>query len=128
MNTCCVRCVRWHCLSATGLSRGALSTAELASPGRDMAEPAKIPRHALGVLLAAQVALLLRHLERLPLWVGAVWIVCAGWRVRVHQGRWALPGGWIKVGLVAACLAGIRMSYHTVVGLEPTVTLLLACF
>ncbi|MDB6060476.1 MAG: hypothetical protein JWM78_579 [Verrucomicrobiaceae bacterium] len=91
-----------------------------------MAEINKIPRHCLGWLLAAQLALIIPHLGRLPLWVGGAWIICAGWRVLVHQGRWSLPGRWFKVALVILCMLGIRASYGMVVGLEPTVALLIA--
>lgn len=93
-----------------------------------MIELQKIPRHCLGWLLAAQLLLIAPHLLRLPLWIAAVWMICAGWRVQVHQGRWSYPGRWIKIALVLLCVAGIRISYGTVIGLEPTVALLIAGF
>lgn len=93
-----------------------------------VAELQKIPRHCLGWLLAAQLALIAPHFQRLPIWVGAAWLICAGWRVLVYQGRWSMPGRWIKFVLVILCLVGIRLSYGSVVGLEPTVALLIASF
>ena len=85
-------------------------------------------RHALTWLLLAQFAVIVPHVARLPLWVDAIWLVAAFWRVRVFQGRWSFPGLLIKVLLVVGCLAGIRYSYASLIGLEPTVTLLIACF
>lgn len=85
-------------------------------------------RHALTWLLLAQFAVIAPHVERLPLWVDVIWLVAAFWRVRVYQGRWSFPGWIVKSLLVIGCLAGIRYSYKSLLGLEPTVTLLIACF
>jgi transglutaminase-like putative cysteine protease len=93
-----------------------------------VADILKIPRHCLAWLFAAQLALIAPHLARLPLWIGAVWAICAGWRILVHQGRWSYPGRWVKIALVIMGLAAIRLSYSSVVGLEPTVALLIAGF
>src|SRR5690606_3652071 len=49
---------------------------------------ALIPRNALVWLLTAQVVALMPHLPRLPLWVAAVWLVCAGWRIQIQRMRW----------------------------------------
>lgn len=92
------------------------------------AAPDWIARHALGWLLAAQVALIAPHLRRLPVWVALAWLLCAIWRIGVFQGRWSLPGRWPKVLLIAVGLAGIRFSYGTWIGLEPTVALLIVGF
>lgn len=85
-------------------------------------------RHALTWLLLAQFAVIAPHVARLPLWIDAVWLACAFWRAMVHQGRWAFPNRIVKVLLVLGCLAGLRYSYGSPVGLEPTVALLIACF
>lgn len=93
-----------------------------------MATPAWIPRHCLGWLLAAQVALIAPHVSRLPLWISFAWAISALWRVQVYRGHWSFPGKLVKVALVCASLAGIRFNYGTFVGLEPTVALLITCF
>jgi transglutaminase-like putative cysteine protease len=85
-------------------------------------------RHALTWLLLAQFAVIAPHIERLPLWVDAVWLIAAFWRVRVYQGRWSFPGRIVKFVLVVGSIAGIRYSYKSLLGLEPTVALLIACF
>ena len=87
-----------------------------------------ISRHALAWLLAAQLIVIAPHMLRLPAWVITAWLLCAVWRLQVYRGLWPFPGRLIKVGLVVACLAGIRFSYGAVAGLEPTVALLISCF
>lgn len=87
-----------------------------------------IPRHALGWLLAAQLALIAPHVQRLPIWIALAWLICACWRVRVFQGRWSLPRGPVKALAGAAGFAGIYFSYGNWFGLEPTVALLIAGF
>lgn len=93
-----------------------------------MATSVWIPRHCLGWLLAAQIALVAPHVSRLPLWISFAWVICALWRVQVYRGQWSLPGKLIKIGLVCASLAGIRFKYNSFIGLEPTVALLISCF
>ncbi|MFT3930800.1 MAG: DUF3488 and transglutaminase-like domain-containing protein [Spongiibacteraceae bacterium] len=87
-----------------------------------------IPRQCLGWLLAAQIALIAPHVVRLPIWIAGAWLLCALWRVQVHRGRWSSPGRIVKTCVVIASLAGIRWSYGSFIGLEPTVALLIACF
>lgn len=84
----------------------------------------QIPRNCLAWILLSQLALIVPHGERLPLWVIICYGVCALWRVMVYQGRWSLPSRLIKVALTALCFGGIYQTYGTLVGLEPTVALL----
>lgn len=85
-------------------------------------------RHALTWLLLAQFAVIAPHAARLPLWVDGIWLGCAFWRVMVYQGRWAFPGRVAKLLLVTGCIAGLRFSYASLLGLEVMVALLVACF
>lgn len=87
-----------------------------------------MPRQCLGWLLAAQVALILPHMPRLPIWISFAWLLCALWRVQVHRGQWSPPGRIVKTTVVVASFIGIRLSYGSFIGLEPTVALLIACF
>lgn len=93
-----------------------------------MTVSAWIPRQCLDWLLAAQVALIAPHISRLPLWISFAWLLCALWRVQVHRGQWSQPGRIVKTVVVVASLAGIRLSYSGLIGLEPTVALLISCF
>ena len=93
-----------------------------------MAARAWIPRHCLGWLLAAQIALIAPHVARLPVWVSLAWFVCACWRVQVYRGQWSFPGKFVKTALAIASLIGIRWSYGSFVGLESSVALLISCF
>lgn len=88
----------------------------------------QIPRHCLNWLLVAQLALIAPHLERLPIWMIFVWMICAGWRLMVFQGRWSFPRRLVKLALLAGCVAGIRVSYGGWTGLDATVALLIAGF
>ncbi|QIB67287.1 transglutaminase TgpA family protein [Kineobactrum salinum] len=87
-----------------------------------------VPRNALVWIIISQFALLAPHLGRLPLWVVLVYLFAAGWRIMVYQGRWSFPGRWVKLGLIAAGFAAIWLSYGNLLGLEPTVALLLTAF
>ncbi len=88
----------------------------------------QIPRNALVWIIATQFALLIPHLGRVPFWVVAVYILAAVWRSMVHQGRWSFPGAYLKSGLTVLCFGGVAASYQTLVGLEPTVALLLIAY
>ena len=87
-----------------------------------------IPRNALVWIILSQFALLLPHLGRLPVWVVLVYLVAAVWRLLVYQGRLSFPGRWTRVALIVAGFAAIFLSYGNLLGLEPTVALLLTAF
>lgn len=88
----------------------------------------QIPRNALVWIILTQFAMLIPHLGRLPAWVLLLYIAAAGWRVMVYQGRRSFPGGYVKGALTLACCVGVAASYRTLIGLEPTVALLLIAF
>ncbi|MBF3307201.1 hypothetical protein ACV334_33855, partial [Pseudomonas aeruginosa] len=50
-----------------------------------------IPRVALVWLLVAQVLVILPHLAYMPLWIAAMWLGCAAWRVQVFRMRAGYP-------------------------------------
>ncbi|MDO8862897.1 DUF3488 and transglutaminase-like domain-containing protein [Haliea sp. E1-2-M8] len=87
-----------------------------------------IPRNALVWIILSQFALLLPHLGRLPVWVVLVYLSTAVWRLLAYQGRVSFPGRWARVGLIGAGFAAIFLSYGNLLGLEPTVALLLTAF
>lgn len=84
----------------------------------------QIPRNCLAWILVSQLALIVPHIQRLPWWVTASYLVCAVWRIMLYQGRWSPPAKGIKILLASMCFVGIYLSYGASVGLEPTVALL----
>lgn len=93
-----------------------------------MKEQEQIPRNALGWAILSMFTLVLPHIERIPPWVLAVYLVAAFWRIMVYRGRWSFPRWPVKLGLIFAGFAGILLSFRSLVGLEPTVALLLTAF
>jgi transglutaminase-like putative cysteine protease len=87
--------------------------------------PQQVPRNALVWIVISLFALVAPHAARLPPWVLAVYLLAALWRILVYRGRWSFPGRWVKLALTVAAFAGIGFSYNTLIGLEPTVALLL---
>ena len=87
-----------------------------------------IPRNALAWILLSQVILVLPHIPRLPVWIFAVYAIAAYWRIMVYQGRWSFPGRWVKAAMTLGGFAGILISFRSLLGLEPTVALLLTAF
>jgi len=93
-----------------------------------MRPPDLISRNALAWIIAAQVLLLLPHMFRLPLWIVLLYGAAFFWRLQIYRGRWAVPNRWLKLFLILASMTGIAWSYGSVIGLEPTVALLLVAF
>jgi len=88
----------------------------------------QIPRNALVWIILSLFTLVAPHVARIPVWILAVYVFAAVWRTMVYQGRWSFPGRWIKVAMIVSSFAGIYLSYGSLVGLEPTIALLLTAF
>ncbi|MEH6581662.1 MAG: DUF3488 and transglutaminase-like domain-containing protein [Halioglobus sp.] len=88
----------------------------------------QLPRNALIWIILAQFSLVALHFERIPLWILLVHGVAAVWRFQVYAGRWSFPGRWVKAFLIISSFFGIYFSFGSLIGLEPTVALLLAAF
>ncbi len=88
----------------------------------------QVPRNALVWIIATQFVVLLPHVGRLPLWVPAIYLAAALWRVMVYKGRWSFPGSWLKSLLAVLCFGGIALEYRSIMDLEPTVALLLIAY
>tara|TARA_R110002110_G_scaffold406421_1_gene626218 strand:- start:9894 stop:11903 length:2010 start_codon:yes stop_codon:yes gene_type:complete len=88
----------------------------------------QVPRNALVWAILCQFALVAPHAARLPWWVLVVYVVAALWRIQVYRGHWSFPGRAVKVVLTLSAFAGIYASYGSLLGLEPTVALLLTAF
>ena len=88
----------------------------------------QVPRNALAWIIISLFTLILPHVGRIPVWVLAVYAFAAVWRILVYRGRWSFPGRWVKVAMIGSAFTGIYFSYGSLIGLEPTVALLLtAC-
>ena len=88
----------------------------------------QLPRAALAWIIAAQAMLLVPHLPRVPLWVVALYLIAFRWRIQVFRGRLELPGRWVKLALALATMAGILLSFGSLLGMEPMVAFLLTAF
>ncbi len=88
----------------------------------------QVPRNALVWIILALFLLVAPHVERVPLWVLLVFCAASVWRIQVYRGVWSFPRWPVKLVLILAAFAGILLSYRSVVGLEPTVALLLTAF
>lgn len=88
----------------------------------------QIPRNALVWSVITLFALVAPHFSRIPVWILAVYVFAALWRIMVYRGRWSFPGRWVKVCLILTSFIGLYISFGTFLGLEPTVALLLTAF
>ena len=88
----------------------------------------QVPRNALVWIILSLFTLVAPHVERIPFWVLVVYVFAAIWRIMVYQGRWSFPGRWVKACMIVSSFAGIYFSYGSLLGLEPTIALLLTAF
>ncbi len=86
----------------------------------------QIPRAAMLWLMLALIALLIPHAMRIPLWTSALFVCLALWRYLVFRGFVSAVSRYIKLPLAALVFSGVYLSYGTLLGLEPTVALLMA--
>ena len=93
-----------------------------------MIQEQQVPRNALAWIIISLFTLVAPHAARLPMWVLAVYGIAAGWRIMVYRGRWSFPGRRVKLALILTAFLGIFASYGSLLGLEPTVALLLTAF
>ena len=93
-----------------------------------MKAPQQVPRNALVWIIITMFALVAPHMGRIPVWILLLYGFTALWRVMVYTGRWSFPGRLVKFALVASGFLGIYVSYGNLLGLEPTVALLLIAF
>ena len=64
------------------------------------------------------------HLERLPLWVGPICLAMGLWRLGIMRSNGALPRKWLLILIAFAATAGIFSHYHTLLGRDAGVALL----
>ncbi|MGI9325151.1 MAG: transglutaminaseTgpA domain-containing protein [Pseudomonadales bacterium] len=88
----------------------------------------QIPRNALALLMVAQLAALLPHMQQQSLWIMGVATFCGFWRTQVYRGRWGYPGTAVKALLVLLSVLGVAFSDIPGVSLEAATSLLLLAF
>ena len=89
---------------------------------------AMIPRVSLLWLLIGQVLVIVPHLLHVPLWLTALWLGCAGWRIQVFRMRAHFPNTWLKAGLMLGSAFGVYLSRGSLIGLDAAVALLITAF
>lgn len=87
-----------------------------------------LSRNGLFWVLLAFAAVVLLHIEHLPLWVVALAALCVLWRLLEYRGVVPFPPWPLKAVLVAGCVAGLASVYPSLLGLEPMLAMLLAGF
>lgn len=74
--------------------------------------------------LGALAVSVIPHVQFLPIWVTAVFLVCSAWRLQVERKRWRLPQAWVRIVLALVCFVGVLASYESVSGVGPGSALL----
>ena len=88
----------------------------------------QLSRNGLFWVLFAFSAVIALHLDHLPPWVTGLAGACILWRILEYRGAVPFPSWSLKAVFVAACMAGLALSYSSLLGLEPMVSMLLAGF
>ncbi len=87
-----------------------------------------LPRDARDTLflLAVIAWTVLPHASHLPTWTIALVVAVLAWRGRVAVSGGALPGRWMLVGVLAVAIVLTLVTFRTLLGKEPGVTLAVA--
>jgi transglutaminase-like putative cysteine protease len=88
----------------------------------------QLSRNGLFWVLLAFSAVIALHLDHLPAWVTALVVACIAWRILEYRGVVPFPSWPLKVLFVGATVAGLTLTYPSLRGLEPMVSMLLAGF
>ena len=75
-------------------------------------------------LSGALTLVLLPHVPRVPVWVNATFALSVLWRVAGAAGKAALPGRAINVFLGLTLMAAVFLTYGSVLGRNPGITML----
>lgn len=76
-------------------------------------------------MLLAQAAVVAPHALRVPLWITVAALALGLWRYQASRRYWRTPTRVVRLTLVAAGITGVLASYHTVLGRDAGVALLL---
>ena len=98
-------------------------TREPAAP----AIPASPPLDVRNVmwLLAAMLFVMAPHVQRMPYWIAVLCAILVAWRAWIAWAAWHFPTRWLMVALTIASTVGIWLTYRTIFGREPGVSLII---
>jgi len=88
----------------------------------------QLSRNGLFWVLFAFAVVVLLHMEYLPPWITVTGLVCVLWRILEYRGAVPFPPGPLKALLVAGCVAGLALTYPSLLALEPMLSMLVAGF
>ena len=110
-----------------GLNAGLRSRFGALRPGHGPAWRA-LPREARDTLFLLGVIgwTVLPHVSHLPAWCSWLTLAVLLWRARLAVSGAALPGRWVLVAVLALAAGLTLMSYQSLLGKEPGITLLVA--
>ncbi|MFT3666873.1 MAG: DUF3488 and transglutaminase-like domain-containing protein [Piscinibacter sp.] len=85
----------------------------------------RLPREGRDTLFLLGVIAwtVLPHVEHLPAWCTALTALVLAWRAALAVGNGPLPGRWLLVAVLAVAAALTFMSFRTLLGKEPGVTM-----
>lgn len=85
----------------------------------------RLPREGRDTLFLLGVIAwtVLPHVDHLPAWCTALTAVVLLWRAALAVGNGALPSRWLLVAVLAVAAGLTFMSYRTLLGKEPGVTM-----
>ena len=64
------------------------------------------------------------HIQFLPWWITAAFIICGIWRFSIEKRRRPIPSTWFRGALALLCFLGVLATYSTVSGVGPGSALL----
>jgi len=88
----------------------------------------QMPRVGLFWLMIAQIAVVLPHVGRVPMWVMAIGVITMIWRVMVFLEKWSYPSGFIKAVIVVVGGFAILFHFGIKLTLESAISLLILGF
>jgi transglutaminase-like putative cysteine protease len=84
-----------------------------------------IDRRVLLSLMAAGGFAVAPHALELPVWIIAMFATGAAWRYGVEVFQWYRPGRLVRFGLMLLVLVAVFRQYHTLLGRDPGMALLI---
>ena len=88
----------------------------------------QLSRNGLFWVLFAFAAVVALHVDHLPAWVTALAGLTIAWRILEYRGAVPFPPWPLKAVLVAGCVAGLTLTYPSLLGLDPMLAMLIAGF
>ncbi len=83
-----------------------------------------LPPRPLATLVAGAAISVASHTQWLPVWVSVALAALLSWRVAIAIRGASLPPRWVLVLLTLGTAVGVFLSYRTIMGRDPGVTLL----